>query len=73
MLHANIQEFCTLTDSARLLGNAAYASDRLAEVSKSARVDDFVEIARVCPEVRPFEEAELLVITSYDPHSPLLG
>jgi hypothetical protein len=53
------------------LGLAAYVSDLLAEVTSSARPNDFLGVERVKPVMDEFSPEECLILESFDREAPL--
>jgi hypothetical protein len=56
----------------RMLGTAAYVADLLSKLRvRNVRLSDFVGVAPAAPNVRPFNDGELKLISSYDPKAPI--
>jgi hypothetical protein len=53
---------------ARALGKAAYAADVLSTKGRDVRRSDFLNVARVCPNLPRFSESEKQIIEKYDPN-----
>jgi hypothetical protein len=65
------QVACDQERLTKLIGHAAYAADILANQARKVRVQDFIEVKRVEPQLQAFNADEIQIIGAIDAHRPL--